>query len=254
MTERLPEATVSEHDGVRYLHLGTPWVQGAMRIRNPRHVELVYVQRMLALLLWRPTEELHQGQALQLGLGAGAITRYTSGVLKLPTTVVELNPSVVRANQMFFHLDTAQPLLQVVQADAGDWVADPRHAASTDLLCVDLYDHEAAAPVLDDQVFYDRCAALLRPGGLMSVNLFGRASSFERSSARIAQAFGAHQVWQLTPTREGNTVVVAGRGVAVPDAHTLRARARHLQARLGLPALAWLRMVRPWRPATIAQA
>ena len=31
----LAPATISEADGVRYLHLGTPWVQGAMRIRKP---------------------------------------------------------------------------------------------------------------------------------------------------------------------------------------------------------------------------
>jgi len=52
----LPEATVSEGDGVRYLHLGSIWVQGAMRIRKPQQVELEYVQRMLASLLWLPTQ------------------------------------------------------------------------------------------------------------------------------------------------------------------------------------------------------
>ena len=29
----LPEVTLSEHDGVRYLHLDTPWIQGGMRIK-----------------------------------------------------------------------------------------------------------------------------------------------------------------------------------------------------------------------------
>ena len=44
----LAGATLSEFEGVRYLHLGTPWVQGAMRIRKPRQLELEYVQRMMA--------------------------------------------------------------------------------------------------------------------------------------------------------------------------------------------------------------
>src|SRR5262245_20326025 len=55
---RLPEATISEIDGVRYLHLDTPWVQGAMDMRRPRVVVLEYVQRMLAWMLWRPQEAL----------------------------------------------------------------------------------------------------------------------------------------------------------------------------------------------------
>ncbi|MDO8419914.1 MAG: spermidine synthase, partial [Rubrivivax sp.] len=57
------------------------------------------------------------------------------------------------------------------------------------------------------------------------------------------------QVWSLRPTREGNTVVVAGRGVVVPGRDVLAARAAVIEARhgaLGLPALKWLRMVRPY--------
>ena len=35
-TSDLPTATISEQDGVRYLHLDTPWVQGAMLLKQPR--------------------------------------------------------------------------------------------------------------------------------------------------------------------------------------------------------------------------
>ena len=239
-------ATISEYDGVRYLHLGTPWVQGAMRIRKPRAIELEYVQRMMAWMLWRPAAELCEGEALQLGLGAAAITRFTRQVMQMRTTVVELNPSVIDACRLWFHLPHDDARLCVVQGDAGRWVADEAHAHSADVLCVDLYDHEAAAPVLDDEAFYAGCRAVLRQGGVMSVNLFGRHASLAQSSARIAAAFGADQVWQLTPTREGNTVVVATRGVIVPDREVLGARAANIERRDGLQARKWLRMVRPY--------
>jgi len=117
------------------------------------------------------------------------------------------------------------------------------------LLHVDLYDQEAAAPVLDSEDFYRACQAVLEEGGLMAVNLFGRAASFHDSMQRIAAAFGADQVWSLRPTREGNTVVVAGRAVVVPDKDTLVARAAVLESRfgtLGLAARQWLRMIRPY--------
>ena len=45
---KLAPATISEADGVRYLHLGTDWVQGAMRLRKPHAIELEYVRRMMA--------------------------------------------------------------------------------------------------------------------------------------------------------------------------------------------------------------
>lgn len=243
----LPPATLSEFDGVRYLHLGSIWVQGAMRIRKPQRVELDYVQRMLASLLWIPTEELGQGHAVQLGLGAGAITRFMSQQLGMSNTVVEINPQVIAANVGWFHLPAQT---EVVRGDAEHWLAQAE-PVSVRLMHVDLYDHDAAAPVLDSQAFYEACRATLQPGGVMSVNLFGRAASFEASIARIAAAFGADQVWSLRPTREGNTVVVAGRGVVVPGRDELGARALHIESRflaLGLSARKWLHMVRPYVP------
>ena len=241
----LPPVTVSEFDGVRYLHLDSIWVQGAMRIRKPQQVVLDYVQRMLASLLWLPTESLGEGLAVQLGLGAGALTRFTACQLGMATTVVEINPDVIAVNGAWFALPAAA---EIVRGDAADWLAQAG-PDSVRLLHVDLYDQEAAAPVLDDEAFYAACCRVLEVGGVMSVNLFGRDASFDDSIARIAVAFGAAQVWSLRPTREGNTVVVAGRGVVVPEREILAARAAAIEARfgaLGLPAVKWLRMVRPY--------
>ena len=242
---QMEPATMSEYDGVRYLHLGTPWVQGAMRVRKPQAIELEYVQRMMAWMLWRPEAEVDQGHAVQLGLGAASITRFTHKAMRMRTTAVELNPTVISACRMWFQLPADDARLRVVEADAGAWVRDAANLQSADVLSVDLYDHDAAAPVLDTDAFYAACRDVLAHGGLMAVNLFGRDTSFAASAARIASAFGLDQVWSLRPTREGNTVVIAGRGVVVPDRDTLSARADTIESRFGLPARKWLRMVRP---------
>ena len=162
---------------------------------------------------------------------------------QLASAVVNLNGDVIRGS-----LPPDDARLSVVQADAGAWVADPAHAGSAQVLCVDLYDHEAAAPVLDSAAFYADCRAVLADGGVMTVNLFGRASSFAASAQRIAAAFGRDQAWSLRPTREGNTVVVAGRALRVPEREELLARAEAIERRTGLPARKWLRMVRPLQP------
>ena len=245
----LAGATLSEFDGVRYLHLGTDWVQGAMRIRAPRKLELAYIQRMMVWLLFKPTPALDHGRAVHLGLGAAALTRFSHQVMRWHTTAVEINPTVVQACRLWFALPADDARLQVVQADAGRWVQQADRLQTADALCVDLYDQDAAAPVLDDTAFYAACHGLLAPGGVMTVNLFGRDASYERSAARVAAAFGADQVWQMVPTEEGNTVLVGGRGLVVPDRDTLTARATAIQARYGLPARKWLRMVRPYRAA-----
>jgi spermidine synthase len=252
----LPPALISEFDGVRSLHLGTVWVQGSMRLREPRHVELEYVQRMLAALLWLPEASLGRGHAVQLGLGAGALTRFCLRVLHMRCTVVELNPAVIQICRRHFHLPVDSARLQVLNEDAGDWVGRAEHIDSVQLLQVDLYDHEAAAPVLDDERFYAGCRAVLSDGGVMSVNLFGRNASFARSHALICGVFGAGQVCSLRATREGNTVLLAGKGVRLPDRATLVQRAANIESRygaFGAPARKWLRMLRATPAVTEAE-
>lgn len=240
----LAPATLSESDGVRYLHLGTLWVQGAMRVRKPHALELEYIQRMMAWMLFRPQDEVARGHAVQLGLGAGAITRFCHGVLKMQTTAVELNPTVIAACRLWFRLPDDGARLKVIEGDAAEFAADLQNAGSADALCVDLYDHEAASPVLDSAEFYRDCHRLLADAGVMSVNLFGRDASFERSARRIARVFGESRVRTLRPTKEGNTIVVAWKGAEAPDRETLAARAENIETRFDLPARKWLRMIR----------
>jgi spermidine synthase len=238
-------ATLSEFDGVRFLHLDSIWVQGAMRIRKPDQLELEYIQRMCAWMLWRDAAALGQGHAVQLGLGAAALTRFCHGQLKMRTTAVEINPEVIAACRQWFRLPPNDARLTVVNEDAARWVGDDANLQTVDVLNVDLYDHDAASPVLDDEAFYAACRGVLADGGLMTVNLFGRSASFARSALRIARAFGADQVWSLSPTKEGNTVVVAARGVQVPHREALELRAANIESRFKLPARKWLRLVSP---------
>jgi spermidine synthase len=240
----LAPATISEHEGVRYLHLGTVWVQGAMRIRKPDALELEYIQRMMVWTLLRPTAQVARGQAVQLGLGAAAITRFCHGVMKLRTTAVEINPTVIGVCRAFFRLPDDGARLKVLQMNAQDYVADPERADSVQVLCVDLYDHDAASPVLDSAEFYRGCAQLLADDGVMTVNLFGRDASFERSARRIQAAFPDGEVFALRPTREGNTIVAAIKRGRLPEREELAARAEQIETRYGLPARKWLRMMR----------
>ncbi|MBK6852453.1 MAG: spermidine synthase [Burkholderiales bacterium] len=223
-----------------------------MRLRKPATIELDYVQRMCAWLLWRtPEPAMH---AVQLGLGAAALTRHAYGVLGLRTTAVELNPQVVSACRAWFHLPQDDERLQVVVSDAGAWIAAPERAGSIAVLTVDLYDHQAAAPVLDDAEFYAACHRALEPGGFMTVNLFGRKASFARSAARIAAVFGAPHCLQVSPTAEGNTIAIARRAEAGepglrwvdPEGDTTLAdRAAQITLLYKLPAARWLRLLKP---------
>lgn len=241
----LPEVSVSDDGEVRHLHLGTPWIQGSMRVDEPFALELEYVQRMMAWLLFVEPASVGKRHAMQLGLGAGAITKFCHKKLRLCATAIELNPQVLAVCRQWFKLPPDGPKLRVVLADAAQEIKNPMWLGTVDALAVDLYDHDAAAPVLDSPDFYADCRALLSEDGSMTVNLFGRSSSYEKSLQSMASAFGEDALWAFKPTREGNTVVLAQRTPTRPKRAELLARAEAIQARWELPAPKWLRVFKP---------
>lgn len=241
----LPEVSVSDDGEVRHLHLGTPWIQGSMRVAEPFVLELEYVQRMMAWLLFVEPASVSKRHAMQLGLGAGAITKFCHKKLRLCATAIELNPQVVAVCRQWFKLPPDGPKLRVVLADAAKEIQNPMWLGTVDALAVDLYDHDAAAPVLDSPDFYADCRALLTEDGSMTVNLFGRSSSYEKSLKSMASAFGDDALWAFKPTREGNTVVLAQRNPTRPKRTELAARAEAIQERWGLPTTKWMRVFKP---------
>jgi spermidine synthase len=241
----LPEVNFSDFGDIRYLHLGTEWVQGSMRLDEPFEIHLEYVQRMMAWLLFVDPAGVARRHAMQLGLGAGSLTKFCHRKLRMKTTAIELNPQVVAACRLWFKLPRDDSRLQVVLGDAAQVASHAHWRGQVDALQVDLYDHEAAAPVLDSQAFYADCRKLLTDDGVMTVNLFGRSSSYERSLARIVAAFGAGAVWAFRPTREGNTIVLALRTPQQPARGELLRRAEAIRDRWDLPAHKWLRVFKP---------
>ncbi len=237
----LPEVTTSEGGGVRHLHLGSPWVQGSMRIKKPFDIELEYVQRMMAWLLFMPPESVASRHAMQLGLGAGALTKFCHHHLRMTTTAIELNPQVVAACRLWFKMPPDDQRLSVILGDAAEVAASDHWAGQIDALQVDLYDEEAAAPLLDDQGFYADCRHLLTDDGVLTLNVFGNQSSEGESIDRLLATFGAGCVWRFAPTREGNVVLLATRSPLALARETLAQRADDIAKRWPLPAQRWLK-------------
>jgi spermidine synthase len=244
-----PEVNFSEEGPIRHLHLGSEWIQGSMLLDAPQVLVHEYIQRMMAGLLFIDPSTLGERVALQLGLGAASLTKFCHKTLRLQnTTAIELNPQVLHACRGWFHLPNDNPRMQVVLADAAQEIRKPRWQGTVDLLHVDLYDEEAAAPVLDSADFYRDCRNTLTPEGTMTVNLFGRSSRFQNSVDQIALAFGMDAIWAFKATREGNTVVLAQRTPARPNRKLLQERADIIGREWGLPADKWVRVFKPVQP------
>jgi len=233
---------------VRHLHLGSIWIQGSMHTGQPNALVHEYIQRMMAWLLFVDADSVRERQALQLGLGAGSLTKFCFKELRMRTAVVEINEMVVHACRGWFKLPADSARLQVIVGDAAAEIKRTSWFGQVDALQVDLYDDDAAAPVLDSAEFYADCRRTLTADGCMAVNLFGRTASFQRSVDNMANAFGRDALWAFKATREGNTVVLAQRSANRPARAMFDDRARAIQARWGLPADKWVRVLKPVSP------
>jgi spermidine synthase len=244
MTPRFAPVTFSEMEGVRYLHFGTEWVQGAMRLRNPEAIELEYAQQMMAWLLFLSpsVEEFH---VVQLGLGAAALTKFCHRQFsRARVTAVELNPAVIIAGRSMFGLRADDARLTVREQDAWDYVMDGAHTGAIDVLQVDLYDATARGPVLDTTAFYRACRRTLKAPGVMTINLFGDHDSFPKNIERICDAFD-DRVLVFPEVHDGNIIAMAFNGPDIDVSwEALAARADVVEKITRLPARDWVKKLR----------
>jgi spermidine synthase len=232
---RFAPVTLSEQDGVRYLHFGTEWVQGAMRIRKPDALELEYAQQMMAWMLFVEQPR----HIVQLGLGSAALTKFCyRNFPDSRTTAIELNEDVIAICRSMFKLPQDDERLQIINMDALDYITDPAHRGAIDALQIDLYDATARGPVLDTPEFYRSCRQSLTRTGVVTVNLFGDHPSYGRNLAAMRTAFDT--VLCLPEVHDGNIVAIGFARTPAFDSAALYQRAADINASTGLPARNWV--------------
>ena len=236
-----PAITFSEQDGIRFLHFGSRWVQGAMRLSDPVSLELAYVKDMMAWLLFlEPPPRI-----LQLGLGAGSLTKFCHRHCRgSEITVVEMSRVVIEAAHRGSSCRSPTHRLDIVRADAGD----------------------LRGPAAGEGPLRRRAGRPLRPGrggpgagqrGVLrplpcGAGGAGRHGREPVRPARLLQAQPASasarvfdQVITLAPRDEGNLVVLALKGPPLRvDRRALFERADLVKARYGLPARGWAKTIR----------
>ncbi|MBA3903297.1 MAG: spermidine synthase [Rhodocyclaceae bacterium] len=235
---------ISEEAGVRYLHFGSDWIQGAMRIARPWALELDYTREMMACLLLRPAPEWPRS-ALLIGLGAASLAKFLYRHRpQAKLAVVEIEPAVVAAARHFFKLPEDPARLKIEIADGVEWLANC--SRTFDLILVDGFDADARAGALDTLPFYQACRAHLGDEGLLAVNLLGHNRGFKGSIERIRSAFDGRAL--LFPSCDsGNAIAFAATGepIRAPMAD-LKTLAQALKKDTGLNLLPTLTRLSQW--------
>lgn len=231
--------TVTQRGGVRYLSLGTEWIQGAMRLARPDEIELEYARRMMGWMLFEGDPSL----IVQMGLGGGALAKFC--LLHFPQAaveVVEIDERVAQACHAWFALPTPGGRFRLVIGDARDYALDPARHGRASVLQVDVYDAHADGPAVGSPEFYQGCFDCLAPGGWMCVNLFGDHGGFMGHLGDIRRVFG--RALLLGAAGEGNVVAMARKGPIELDWPDIEASARAIELRVGMRAASWVSHLR----------
>jgi spermidine synthase len=226
---------ISEEAGVRSLHFGSDWVQGAMRIARPFALELEYTREMMAALLLRPQADWPR-RALLIGLGAGSLAKFLWRYRpQAKLTVVEINPAVVPAARQYFKVPDDPARLRIEIGDGAQYVA--RNGPAFDLILVDGFDADARPGQLDTPAFYLNCKARLSDEGLLSTNLLSRRKDYRVSLERINDAFDGRAL-SFPSCASGNAIAFAATGETVKmTTAELKAAALALKKDTGLNLL-----------------
>ena len=222
---------IREEAGVRFLHFGTDWVQGAMRLRTPFALELPYTREMMAGLLMRDAP--WPRRVLSIGLGAGSLAKFIHRQLPEAThTVVEIEPRVLAIARQYFRFPADDERLQVHLADGLDFMAQTTEC--WDLILLDAYDHDVRQGPLNSIEFYQCLREHLSDEGLLSANLFNRGRRYEGTVARMEYAFD-QRLLAFASADHGNMIAFGAVGHAIDlDGTELRERAAAVQAATGL--------------------
>lgn len=226
---------ISEEAGVRTLHFGSDWIQGAMRIARPWRLELDYTREMMASLLLRDDARFPR-KVLLIGLGAASLTKFLYRYYPLAKlTAVEIEPRVVAAARQFFKLPEDPLRLNIVIADGAQYIAG--NGKTYDLILVDGYDADAHPGELDMLPFYQMCRARLNHNGVLAVNLLGRSRGHQASLERIKTAFDGRAL-AFSPCDSGNVIAMAATGdrIEIPISE-LKEQALELKQKTGLNLL-----------------
>ncbi len=223
---------VSEEAGVRYLHFGSEWVQGAMRVRRPFELELEYTREMMGCLMFESAPGWPQN-ALLIGLGAGSLAKFLyrhRPACRL--TVVEIDPRVVGVASTQFHLPHDPSRIDIIIDDGAHFVSTT--SRNFDLILVDGFDAEARAGELITETFYRHCRERLNDEGMLVANLFGRTRGHKASFIGLWHAFEENAI-AFPSSDAGNSIALARKGAPLMlDVSELKAAAIALKETTGL--------------------
>lgn len=183
-------------------------LQSLMSVQQPTHLVVPYTVTMMGFLLMvqKPAH------ILMIGLGGGSLAKFCYHHLpETRITVVDINPHVI-AMRGHFQVPDDDARFKVVCADGADFVRDTRK--TFDVILVDGFDADGQSAQLSSKAFYENACRVLRPKGVMAINLDSDHPAHSVFLQRVHTTYRGNMVVICVHER-ANHVVFATKGLPI---------------------------------------
>ena len=228
---------VIEDSECRSLYFGNRARQSSMLLHDPIALPLAYTRCMLAALLFRPRPE----RILLIGLGGGSQARFfLHHFPDCRLDCVESRASVADLATRYFALPDT-PHLKIHIGDGADYVR--RCPAQTyDLILTDAFDSDGINSSVCECSFYSDCRTLLKPGGVLAVNLWTTSGTAYKDILKNIETGFDGQLLRLPVERHANLIAFGlDRAHSLTELKSMSRRAKKLGQSLGLELHKYLR-------------
>ncbi|MFZ6849509.1 fused MFS/spermidine synthase [Undibacterium sp. RuRC25W] len=195
---------------LRMMYLTPDCMQSAMRTDMPSHLLCAYSRAMMGFLLFNSQPE----HIVLIGLGGGSLVKYCyEHFPQCRITAVEIDADVIALRDAF-GIPADNTRLQIIHADAVDWL--PQQQCEADVIFLDAYDVNGLVPALNSDYFYAICYQQLSEHGVLVANVWGKPSVIAPMLTRLHHQF-QHQVWWSKSADSYNLLVFTSKAAAHSD-------------------------------------
>lgn len=144
--------------------------------------------------------------ALELGLGGGAMSRFLHGTYGCQVTSIELNPAIIHCFQTFFNPEGYD--FDIIQ---GDVEKEIQRQGTYDLVIGDLYGENSVPEFLSDQGFYHRCLQSVSEQGTLMLNLLPSCELYQIDVEQKLETLLGHRPICLSVPGYRNRILLCSR-------------------------------------------
>ena len=173
-----------ENSTTRGLLFDLDYIQSSMQFNAPDALDLIYSHYMMAFMLFHTQAK----RILLLGLGGGSLAKFCYRHLpQTDLTAIEFSPDVIAFREAF-HLPPDNHRFRIIEADAGQYVAE--NNPPFDIILMDAFDGRGVAQSVSQAGFYQLAKKRLASKGMLVANISGESPERRAHLGMVRESFG----------------------------------------------------------------